>query len=238
MREHVLMTYYAKYLKNIRKVTDSSVKHYISAINTISKFLAQKDKLSKSIFEIEDIGQLEVIKAFLKEDPEFTEFDERGHRMYSVGFNNYYKFASGEGFKDIYQQIKILDIQVPIAKKKKREIDSWNRSSIIKIQSIQSAGYQCEANAEHKTFTTKNTGKQFMEGHHALPMKIQDKFSCSLDVYANIVCLCPTCHRLLHYGVDSEKEVVLDKIYYDRHERLATSGIRISQEEFKKLANL
>ncbi len=25
--------------------------------------------------------------------------------------------------------------------------------------------------------------------------------ACSLDVYANIICLCPICHRLLHYGL-------------------------------------
>ncbi|MCC8140121.1 MAG: hypothetical protein LIO67_07485 [Lachnospiraceae bacterium] len=74
-----------------------------------------------------------------------------------------------------------------------------------------------------------------MEGHHALPMKYQDKFSRSLDVYANIICLCPVCHRLLHYGISSEKEKVVEKIYYDRSERLAVSGIKISKSEFESL---
>ena len=66
-------------------------------------------------------------------------------------------------------------------------------------------------------------------------MKYQDKFSYSLDVYANIVCLCPICHRLLHYGVDDQKEKVINKIYFDRADRLAASGLQISKDVFYKL---
>jgi len=74
-----------------------------------------------------------------------------------------------------------------------------------------------------------------MEGNHAVSMKYQDKFDHSLDVYANVVCLCPICHRLLHYGVETEKNTVLDKIYYERADRLDASGIRIGKDDFKKL---
>lgn len=73
-----------------------------------------------------------------------------------------------------------------------------------------------------------------MEGHHAIPMKKQESFDVSLDVYANIICLCPICHRLLHYGEDCDKDNLLNKIYYDRADRLASSGIRLSKEEFVK----
>ena len=155
--------------------------------------------------------------------------------MYSAGFNNYYKFASGEGFANIHQQIEVLDTEVPIADKHTRIQTAWSRSSIIKIQSIESAGYLCEVNPEHQTFTARSTGHPYMEGHHALPMKYQDKFDKSLDVYANIICLCPVCHRLLHYGIEAEKENVLNKIYYDRSDRLAASGIKISKTDFERL---
>ena len=42
-----------------------------------------------------------------------------------------------------------------------------------------------------------------------IPMKKQQTFSTSLDVYANVVCLCPVCHRLLHYGLDDNKKIYL-----------------------------
>lgn len=235
MNEYVLMTYYIKYLKEIRKVSDSTVKHYQDALRYISKYLVQKEKLKQTVYEIQDIGEFEIIKTYLYTDPDFIALDKRGHQMYSAGFNNYYKFASGQGFANIHQQIGVMDTEVPVAEKINSSHETWKRSTIIKIQSIESAGYQCEVDPTHNTFTAKSTGHPYMEGHHALPMKYQDKFSRSLDVYANIICLCPVCHRLLHYGVDTEKENVINKIYFDRSDRLAASGIKISKSDFQML---
>lgn len=235
MNEFVLMTYYVKYLKEIRKVSDSSVRHYQDALRYISKYLVQKEKLKQSVYEVQDIGELEIIRTYLYSDADFMALDKRGHQMYSAGFNNYYKFASGEGFTDIHKQIELLDTEVPVADKTTTVNTSWKRSSIIKIQSIESAGYLCEINSEHTTFTARSTGKQYMEGHHILPMKIQDKFNKSLDVYANVICLCPICHRMLHYGIEAEKNTVLDKIYFDRADRLASSGLAIGKSDFKAL---
>lgn len=235
MNEYVLMTYYIKYLKEIRKVADSTAKHYQEALKYISKYLIQKEKLQQTVYEIQDIKELEIIKKYLYTDPDFIALDKRGHQMYSAGFNSYYKFASGQGFADIHRQIEVMDTEIPVAEKQKSSIETWKRSTIIKIQSIESAGYQCEVNPAHNTFTAKSTGHPYMEGHHALPMKYQNKFSKSLDVYANIVCLCPICHRLLHYGIESEKKNVINKIYYDRADRLAASGIKISKADFNSL---
>ena len=235
MNEYVLMTYYIKYLKNIRKVSDSTVKHYQDALRYISKYLVEKEKINQSLYEIQDIGTLEIIKTYLYNDPDFVALNQRGHQMYSAGLNNYYKFASGQGFSNIYQEIEELDTELPVANEKMSSVELWERSSIIKIQSIESAGYQCEINPEHHTFTAKSSGHPYMEGHHALPMHFQEKFDKSLDVYANIVCLCPICHRLLHYGVEAEKKNVVDHIYYDRSERLASSGIKIGKSDFERL---
>lgn len=235
MIEYELMTYYIKYLKEIRKISDSSVKHYQDALRYISKYLTNKNMLQKTVYEIQDIGELDALRDFLYSDADFVALDKRGHQMYSAGFNNYYKFACGEGFMNLHQQIRLLDIKVPIMGKQTTTQTTWKRSSIIKNQSIESAGYLCEIDARHKTFTAKTTGYQYMEGHHILPMKMQNKFTNSLDVYANIICLCPICHRLLHYGVDNEKESILDRIYNDRAERLATSGLRIGRDDFMRL---
>ena len=235
MDEYVLLTYYAEYLKKIRKVSDSTIKHYQQAMRYISKFLVEKEKIKQSIYEIQNLDELVIIKEYLYSEPEFIELDTRGHRMYSAGVNNYFKFANGKGFENIHQQIGVMDIEIPATNKQLLVADTWRRSSIIKMQSIESAGYECEVNPTHVTFTAKSTGMPYMEGHHALPMKCQDRFKSSLDIYANIVCLCPTCHRLLHYGIASEKASVIDKIYYDRADRLAASGIKVGKNEFENL---
>ena len=98
MNEYALLTYYIKYLKEIRKVSDTTVKHYQEALKYISKYLVEKEQISKTVYEIQDIGELEVIKNYLYSDADFMALDKRGHQMYRAGFNNYFKFASGEGF--------------------------------------------------------------------------------------------------------------------------------------------
>lgn len=235
MDERILETYYIRYLREIREVKDSTVKHYQDALKYISNFLRENGKLQSSVFEISDIDTLRLLKDYMYKNEDFVALDKRGHQMYSAGFNNYYRFANGTEFSKINKRIEEMDVAMPVGEQKEIKGKTWKRSSILKGQVIESAGYQCEIDLNHLTFTAKSTKHPYMEGHHVLPLKYQDKFSSSLDVYANIVCLCPICHRLLHYGVASEKQYALNKIYADRSQRLATSGIRISKSDFDKL---
>lgn len=234
--EYVLMEYFGRYLREIRGSSEATVKHYHDALRYISRYLVKTGKIENSIYEVKDIGQLEVIREFLYNDPEFIELNTRGHQMYSAGFNNYFRFAMGEEFVTAGKAIKLLDVEVAVRKSVVRENISWRRSSIIKNQVIKSANYECEISSGHKTFIAQSTGQQYMEGHHLIPMMKQPTFETSLDVYANIICLCPVCHRLMHHGLDDCKKSLLSQIYVNRTERLANSGIRLSKEEFLKMA--
>lgn len=231
----ILKEYYSRYLKEICGVKDSTVKHYNEALRHISKYLVELGKIDESIYEVKNLEDLENIRTYLKSDNDFMELDKRGHQMYTAGLNNYLKFANGTDFVNLHEEIKKLDVDVPAPEKKEVVAEYWKRSTIIKSQVIEAAGYQCEINPNHKTFTAKSNGHQYMEAHHALPMKYQKNFNSSLDVYANVICLCPICHRLIHYGVSSEKKGVLEKIYYDRADRLAVSGIKMSLVEFENM---
>lgn len=115
------------------------------------------------------------------------------------------------------------------------ERTQWKRSSIIKIQTLKISDSQCELDIYHNMFTSKSTGRPYMKGHHIIPMSKQRESDKSLDVYANIVCVCPVCHRLLHYGVESQKSALLRQNYHVRARRLTASGINISKEDFIKL---
>lgn len=81
MNEYVLMTYYSKYLKEIRKVSNSTVEHYQDALKYISKYLVQKGKLQHTVYEIQDIGELEIIRTYLYADSDFIALDKRGHHI-------------------------------------------------------------------------------------------------------------------------------------------------------------
>lgn len=234
--EYMLLQYFTKYLKEVRGVKDSSVSHYTQALNKISKMLKERELIENSIYELRDIGELTVIRDYLYSDPDFVLLDTNGNRMYSAGLNNYFRFASGEELFGRKEVLTRLDIELPIGEKVIVSHEEWKRSAIIKVQTLESSGYQCEINSKHETFIAKASGKQYMEGHHAIPMKYQDKFSKSIDIYANVVCLCPICHRMLHYGEDEIKVNILNQIYEKRKERLMKSGVKVSKSDFIQLA--
>lgn len=231
----VLKEYYARYLTDVRGLSQSSVRHYFDALNNISRRLKDKNLVKKDIYEIQDLEQLGHVREILYADAEFIELNERGRRMYSAGLNNYYRFASGAGFKEAKDKILLFDIPVEPEKAIIVECKTWKRSNIIRTQAIEYAGYACEIDGDHKTFVAEKNNKPYMESHHAIPMKLQPNFGKSLDVYANVICLCPICHKRIHYGVKDDKQLMLDAIYSKRADRLANSGIKLSRTEFKEL---
>ncbi len=230
-----LQLYYEKYLKEVRKNSASTIGKYTRAIKRIDKILRANGKIKETVFEVTDIYELAMLKEYLQKNAGFVKLDTTGHRMYSAALNNYYKFAIGEDFNNISNKLDILDAEVKVSESIETINKGYKRSSIIKVQTLEKANHLCEINNEHETFIPENSTKQYMEAHHIIPLKMQDKFKCGLDVYANVICLCPICHRFLHYGKKKEKAITLHKIYTNRVERLEHSGITLTEDRFMDL---
>ena len=233
--ESVLKEYYARYLTDVRNLKMSSVRHYFDALNNISRRLKEKNLVKKDIYEIGDLKQLFEIREILFADHDFIELNERGKRMYSAGLNNYCRFASGQEFQKAKEKIMLLDIPIEPERAVILEQNSWKRSGIMRTQAIEFADYSCEINRKHESFIAERNKKPYMEGHHAIPMKLQPQFDKSLDVYANIICLCPLCHRKIHYGLKEDRLRMMIQIYEDRSDRLMHCGIKLSKREFTEL---
>lgn len=234
--QQTLQQYFGNYLAKVRNNKISTIKHYFDALKNISRFLNEKNIIKEDIYSVKDLDALLKLRDILYADPDFTHYNKVGHSMYSAGFNHYLEFAKAEGFKELHGHAEIIDI--PIASEGVRTTNTIirERSTIIRNQAIELAQYQCEIFSGHESFIAKSNMKPYMEGHHAIPMSKQENFAFSLDVYANVVCLCPLCHRKLHYGVDSDKVVMLDKLYFNRRERLLHSGFDINKDDFIRLA--
>lgn len=230
----MLLEYFKQYIKITRGVTDKSVGHYITGLNTINSLLTKYDYPIKNVFEVKSVEDLDGILLFLTNNEEFKKKDSVGHNMYSVAFKHFYRFASED--KEFFSN-NIANMDILVAKPQKITTTStaWKRNQILIAQAIDGAHHLCEHNREHLTFTAKSTGKTYMEGHHLIPLKYQSEFTCGIDVYANIVCLCLVCHRLLHFGTDSEKTYAAEKLFDERKERLIHSGIDISKKDFLEL---
>lgn len=94
-------------------------------------------------------------------------------------------------------------------------------------EAIRDNGYRCSVNAGHDTFL-KSDGTTYMEVHHIIPLIQQKNFKCKLDTKANIVPLCPNCHRKLHYGRSEDIEIILQDLFGKKEEALKKSGLDIT----------
>ena len=118
------------------------------------------------------------------------------------------------------------------AERKLVSSNSFPRNQSVAKNVIIHSNYKCNIDPNHSTFITKNN-KPYMEAHHLIPLSAQDSFKdAGLDTEANIVCLCPTCHRFLHYGLNIEE--YLKKLFELRKVALSKTGINISFEDLKK----
>ena len=223
---------FSQYLIEIKGLKRSTAVHYLDALNTISRRLIEMRVIECSLYEDLNNVSLEDVKKILFADDYFQQLNSRGNHMYSCGFNHFCSFIGGDAFLLSADNVRRMDFPANPINPEASMQTIWHRSNVIKEQALQSAHYKCEIDKDHQSFIAERTGKPYMEGHHSLPMRLQPKFDYSLDVYANIVCLCPVCHRRIHFGEKQDRINMARHIYDDRCERLANSGIRLSKSEF------
>jgi 5-methylcytosine-specific restriction protein A len=162
-----------------------------------------------------------------------------------IGFTNSNRWAS---LSHVVDRLKAFDIATTIDEddmayqtllsqpEEKRDAQErtqshYPRSASKAKNKAQSVGYKCEFNNEHASFLSATTGKLFVEAHHLIPISKSDDFDTSLDVTANIIILCPNCHRAIHFGDEPTKRQYLEKFYTERNLDLVASGINITIEE-------
>ena len=88
----------------------------------------------------------------------------------------------------------------------------------------------CAVDKGHPTFIKKDGGR-YMEVHHLIPLEWQREFAYKLDTRANLVPLCPLCHKLIHYGRMEDKQPILTQLYEERKDTLLESGLEITLDE-------
>lgn len=97
---------------------------------------------------------------------------------------------------------------------------------------IKKADFKCEINTGHATFISNRTLESYMEGHHLIPVSYQseiwNQFNVNIDCVENIVSLCPTCHRAIHYASKSIKENLIKYLFQIREQDLKRIGLNIN----------
>lgn len=128
-------------------------------------------------------------------------------------------------------KLDITDKPITKSGKKISMISCYPRDPKISKRVLINAKYNCEYNQEHKYFISSSTKNNYVEAHHLIPLNYQGKYGNSLDVDANVVSLCPICHKLIHFSVLKDKIDVIKHLFSLRSKRLKKAGILISEEE-------
>jgi len=142
----------------------------------------------------------------------------------------------------IKEKIPILNRDIIIASNNRRPVtlnqntgrNTYKTDPKLKNKVFMDKNYKCEMDEEHQTFK-KDNGIIFMEGHHLIPMKAQKDFDINIDRTENIICLCPNCHRQIHYGNRELKKRIFEKLFLERFNSLRDAGVKmIPKEIFEK----
>ena len=109
--------------------------------------------------------------------------------------------------------------------------EEYPRDENIKNHALKDAHYQCELDESHISFISQKTAKNYVEGHHLIPVNQHSKFKYDLDVSENIISLCPECHRMLHHAEKRQIRSGLSKLLEQRSDALKEVGLDISLDE-------
>ncbi|MFP3321986.1 HNH endonuclease [Planococcus sp. SIMBA_160] len=120
---------------------------------------------------------------------------------------------------------------------KEKRIESTNRiyrtksrDATVAKNAVAAASYLCEIDEDHPYFKSKKSKENYVEAHHLIPIYAVDEFEKSIDIEANVISLCPSCHRKLHHAELEEITILLEKLYFERKANLKTCGIKLSLE--------
>lgn len=107
--------------------------------------------------------------------------------------------------KDYYEETRTIKSKKEIFEENDNttyvEGKKLKRNNELRKYAFERENYTCELCGTQNTFETNN-GTEYFEGHHLIMYNLnsQSKYKYSLDVVENIICLCPNCHRKIHFA--------------------------------------
>jgi hypothetical protein len=158
--------------------------------------------------------------------------------------------------EEIEELEEIEDIELPITiahnlEHKTRPVTAYNQygkkiyktQKIFKIKSFKIHYYQCACHDEkHFYFISNASKKNYVEGHHLIPMEYQHQYwselKRNLDCTINIVPLCPNCHSKIHKATSRGKLEIISELYQKYKKQLLTIDPDMTLEKFASLYNV
>lgn len=223
------------------------------------KFIFFKDYFGNHDLDADDIvrsGMMHLAYTLLLTCEEFTKEEwQIIHKQYDTrlatsDMKNYYvdttflrRTIFTAKFEELYRkeiELHKLQATAPLIKEKEKgsrdffytaEIEKAIRNGHLRKAALELANYQCLIDCEHQEFISKATRRNYVEVHHFIPLKYQEQWNSRLDCIENLVCLCASCHRKLHYGLFEDKKALLHTIYTEKLPQLEKAHLSVSLQK-------
>ncbi|WP_372773865.1 hypothetical protein [Mangrovibacterium sp.] len=134
----------------------------------------------------------------------------------------------------IYQSLIQEKDEIKIAKLASKEAFTRDRKLAQHRMTVED--YRCECNPSHELFISKYTNLPYLEAHHLIPISLQKQYNKNFDLLDNIFCLCPFCHRAIHFSEQSTSRPIIDTLLDKRPEVL--NIIRGTEQDIYKFYSL
>jgi 5-methylcytosine-specific restriction protein A len=117
-------------------------------------------------------------------------------------------------FNSIFGESNLDEEKIEPAKVGELNVSSTvkiSRNNSLRDEVLKRANYTCELCKKTNTFQDKDK-RWYFEAHHIIPFNInnQKQFNLTLDHLSNLICLCPECHRKVHFSELKEQIYVLE----------------------------
>jgi 5-methylcytosine-specific restriction protein A len=123
-------------------------------------------------------------------------------------------------FKDFFFTDDILSCEINNKTAKQR----YKRNAKFISEAKNRDKFICQVNNKHITFISNE--KNYIEGHHIIPMFQQKNYEFNLDDVDNIISLCPNCHREIHSADNKNK--IIDTLYSLNQEYMKSNNITLN----------
>lgn len=180
------------------------------------------------------------IEAFFRMN-DFVKLNREKNSFYSATINGYLdyldqlKVVNADEIKgNPSERYKIKLLKKPTRKKLvQTSILQYPRNPHEMLAAKHRSEWKCCYDSDHETFISENEHKNFVEGHHLIPMQHQCDFEYTIDFADNIIPLCPNCHRRIHFAIKQDRNRMLEKFYFERIDDIKVHGIDISIDELE-----
>jgi len=229
----------------------SSIGIYTSVIKKSSGKLSSLIGVEENLFKYTDSEEFNGKFKQIKENSDYKMINKGSSGNINAALRKYEKFLellkNRESLdEDSFTELECLQSENPASVKTSAEygripdeVISTSSGKVIKKnisiakKVIVDSNYKCLCDESHTTFSTSK-GKPYMEGHHLIPCNITNseffKEISKLDREENIVSICPTCHRAIHYGDATTKRMLIKKLYDKQKTKLESVGLKIDLE--------